>query len=668
MSTRWLVGLAVLGASVGVPRGLSAQCPDGTPPPCVRAGRAPTGPTVDPNRVAILPFRVTTSDTLLGEGFAELLATQVTGEGSPRAVDMATVLSAWRAAGGGLRSPLPRARAVQLGRELGAGLVSEGSIVGLGSRVTVSASLVAVPGGEIRGTAEPVSGPADSLDALLRRATTGLLASVGGQTRAGEGTRFTESPTAMRAYLEGLSAWRRGRLRQSAAAFDRAIAEDSSFAQARFRRYLAANWGIAGSAPNARLAWERRAGLSQRERAILETLLGQHYPAPRLLEERIESRQRLASQYPDSPDAWYFLGDYYFHFGQAFARAEHLELARTALERSAGIDSQATVIGHLIWVGLLLRDTALLRRAWPALERTDDAPKWMFGWLIAASTGDAAMLAALRRRPIENAADPGALQGAFAAIGTGAPARLVDEMFDRWISAITEEEARANVQSWRGFMLVLTGRPAAAERAWAGLPATVATDDESRILIDLTGDATGLDVAGSVRRLTETGGGTTPAAARAACFTAVWRRLRGDSSNVDIARVRPSQPRCARALDAAGLAHSQAPDATVRLLAIDSVLRNTPSTATEAIEILALSLAWERRGEPMRALAAVRYSVGADFALRLEGRFAVLAGDTASAVRAYRRYLEITAEAEPLIAPLRDSARAELARLENRRR
>ena len=42
----------------------------------------------------------------------------------------------------------------------------------------------------------------------------------------------------MRLYLQGLSAWRRGKIPQAAASFDKAIAADSSFAQAWFRRYF----------------------------------------------------------------------------------------------------------------------------------------------------------------------------------------------------------------------------------------------------------------------------------------------------------------------------------------------------------------------------------------------------------------------------------------------
>ena len=159
------LGLAVL------PRTLAAQCPDGTPPPC--GGRrparpaAPAGPTIDPKRIVVLPFRVTTADTMLGEGVAELLSSEFTGGSGPRAVHMGTVLRAWRGAGGRAGAPLPPDDAVRVGRTMGAGVVVDGSVVGLGQRLTLSASILTVPDGRTR-RATPVSGSADSLDVLLR--------------------------------------------------------------------------------------------------------------------------------------------------------------------------------------------------------------------------------------------------------------------------------------------------------------------------------------------------------------------------------------------------------------------------------------------------------------------------------------------------------------------
>jgi hypothetical protein len=49
--------------------------------------------------------------------------------------------------------------------------------------------------------------------------------------------------------------------------------------------------------------------------------------------------------------------------------------------------------------------------------------------------------------------------------------------------------------------------------------------------------------------------------------------------------------------------------------------------------------------------------------LRQEGRLAVLVGDTAAAVKAYEKYLNLRADPEPPLIPQRDSVRAELADL-----
>src|SRR2546430_3094652 len=44
----------------------------------------------DPQGIVVLPFPVTGTDTTLGSGVAELLATEFTGEGAPRAVGRAS--------------------------------------------------------------------------------------------------------------------------------------------------------------------------------------------------------------------------------------------------------------------------------------------------------------------------------------------------------------------------------------------------------------------------------------------------------------------------------------------------------------------------------------------------------------------------------------------------
>src|SRR5205807_637466 len=124
----------------------------------------------DPQVIVVLPFRVTGTDTTLGSGVAELLATEFTGEGAPRAVDPAAVWRSWRAS-----QHSTKEGAMRLAASLGAGRVLSGSMVGSGSRLTLSAVIYAVPDGREVARPDPVSGPADSLPLLVRRVTASLL-------------------------------------------------------------------------------------------------------------------------------------------------------------------------------------------------------------------------------------------------------------------------------------------------------------------------------------------------------------------------------------------------------------------------------------------------------------------------------------------------------------
>jgi hypothetical protein len=89
---------------------------------------------------------------------------------------------------------------------------------------------------------------------------------------------------------------------------------------------------------------------------------------------------------------------------------------------------------------------------------------------------------------------------------------------------------------------------------------------------------------------------------------------------------------------------------------------------------LVLARLWQERGDTARALAAVRrraYNEGSPpwalaASLREEGRLAGVTGDSSGALRAYRHYLILRADPDPVLIPQRDSVRAELARLERR--
>jgi TolB-like protein len=673
LSRSQLAAIAI--AALTLPTHLSAQCADGSPPPCPAsvtrvAAREPreTRPP-DPNRIAILPFRVTTTDTLLGEGFAELLATEFTGEGAPRAVDMATVLSAWRRAGGGLRTPLPRSKAMEVAREVGAGLVSEGSIVGLGRNITVTASLLSSTDGVPRGSPSRVTTAADSLESALRQSATNLLGAIGGERSGGDGARYTDSPEAMRSYLQGLSAWRRGRIGDAAQDFDRAIASDSSFAQAWFRRYLVAVW-TSGTAPFQRPAWERRSRLSLQERTILEGMLGTDYPRPRTIEERFADRERFATRLPDSPDALYLFGDYLFHYGAAVDQTNHLTRARDLMVRAVTLDSATTTLRHLLEVGIQLRDTALLRTVLPAYLRTEDAGRLQGAWLAAASIGDAATVASVRRRDFPSDGGESFWAGG-AAMVANVPLATLDEIFARW-ATVASADRRADLLGFQGVIAVARGRPAAAQRLWAGLPESALRDaDRSLIRLDIAGAANGIDVKPSVRRLRAS---SDTAVNDDACLVAVWRARNRDTVGLTLSRfvVPRASVQCALTVQLVSLPRDGSESTRTRLMVADSVARNrfgSIMAVGNGFESLLLAEAWEAHGDRTRALTAIRYrTIGlglgiAPWTLPYEARLAAATGDTAGAVRAYRYWLDLNADAEPAVVPKRDSVRAELSRL-----
>ena len=624
---------------------------------------------IDPGRVAVLPFRITTADSLLGEGFAELLASEFTGQGSPRALDMASVLSSWRHAGGGLRTPIAKPAALRMAQGLGAGMLAEGSIVGLGSRITVTATLFSVPDGAERARVGPVTGPADSLDVVLRRTATGLLAAVGGQARPDDQVRFTESPAAMRAYLEGLSAWRRGRLQDAVAAFDRAVAGDSLFAQAVFRRYTAAVWGYESTAPLARMAWALRARLAPQERTVLEGILGTGYPYSytRTMDQRTASRVAAADALPDSPDALYFAGDLLYHYGGVVDPLNHIRRAREYFERAAAIDSQATVLQHLLWIGLETPDTGLIRRVWPAFARTDYSGKWAGLWVAEAQTGDPALAAWLRRTsPPEDVLRGEGFWPAAIAAGLVLPVQQLDQLYDRFAAVAPDSGVTYLVQTLRGVMLTLHGRPAEAERAWATLsPQPRLLADEWRTIFALLGQADGLDAAGAFARLARTGSDS--AATEQRCLAALWRRSRGDSAAADLDRWQQLAPECGRLARLVFEPRPSTPEFRRLVAETDSTVRLHIAFTSYPFVGAVLARVWEQVGEPARARAALRYhpTMFSDAFRREEGRLAALAGDTAGAVAAYRRYLLVRQDAEPALVPQRDSVRAELARLEH---
>ena len=97
---------------------------------------APKTTPLDPQVVAVFPFRIQGAPALryLGEGMVDLLAIKLTGEGGPRALDPAALLSTWRRSSRSVAGDLEPDATLRVARHLGAGRLIDGGVVGAPNR------------------------------------------------------------------------------------------------------------------------------------------------------------------------------------------------------------------------------------------------------------------------------------------------------------------------------------------------------------------------------------------------------------------------------------------------------------------------------------------------------------------------------------------------------
>ena len=267
-----------------------------------------------PARLAVVPFRVHVSDSAMSwlrEGVVELLTMRLAGSEALQVVEPGVVLTAWHLASPDGRVDASREVLRRVADEAGATRIVQGSISGTPEHLILAAWVLAMPGGSTE-TQASVEGPADSLPFLVDRLSAKLL----GLTTGVEGHRLASlegtALPAIRTFLEGRAAFRRGRPEEAVLRFREALAIDSTFALAALDLLRAAVW-TGDAVPEARLANVYRFRLSAPDRALLDAMRRQFTNAPGML-----ARWNAAvSAYPERPETWYGLGDAYFHWGIA---------------------------------------------------------------------------------------------------------------------------------------------------------------------------------------------------------------------------------------------------------------------------------------------------------------------------------------------------------------
>jgi tRNA A-37 threonylcarbamoyl transferase component Bud32/tetratricopeptide (TPR) repeat protein len=634
-------------------------------------GRSPSvsRPPLDPRAVAVLPFELSAADSglgSLGEAMTDLVRVRLTGEGGPRAVE-------------------PQA----LGE---AGRMVRGAVTGDRGHLVVTASLPDAGSGrgDVRGSAE---GPADSLGPIADRLVAQLL--VGDAGEAAHLADLARAPLpALRAYLDGRRALRRGEWDSATAKFTQALDLDSTLVRAALGLTESASWGTVGDeGRGTRLAWAGRARLAPADRTMLAAMVGPRYPDQPTMAENIRAAERAVSALPDEPQAWFRLGDLYYHWGAGVGLAHPLALAGSAFRRAVALDSgiaratpNAEPLTHLFQIAAIVGDTATVLRLRGSADTTSD-------WRAAAFFGDSAALARLRGG-FSSMETSGLLGIVTRSLEDGLPLADADRAVRALESRASTHQERASAAMMRYLLLMSRGRP---DEAAASLEdVSEGTRFYHRISGAVYWDGDSASGAAEVRsRLPEVEAplprdeGERALRFWTMCMVGRWQAAHADWPAIrrTVARLRtgaavdrgmhapdgpPGIPAlCADMLEAWLAADTRRPDAAALAHRLDGEVRQVPPPWTDG-DNLTVARLLEEVGDVPGALAAVRrrrfdtVPVFLSTYLREEGRLAALSGDTASAISAYRRYLIMQDDPEPALRPRVEAARAELARLETR--
>jgi DNA-binding SARP family transcriptional activator len=672
--------------------------------------RPRASPGVDPSLVAVAPFRISGAESdlaYLREGMLDLLAVRLTGDFGPQAMEPRTVLNAWRRALPATASDLSQHEALAVAASLGAGRLLLGGIVGTRRQLTLTASLLAIPGGAVRAEAS-VDGPQDSLSILVDRLTAQLMI-----REAGEASRpawFIQTPLpVIQAYLAGRAAYRQSRNEEAATRFEEALAIDSTFAPAALGLAAAAWWPpkLGGKMQGARtLAWIGRDRLSRSERNLLTAMLPSGYPKRQTGTETAGAtlarwRQALAA-YPNQPEPWYQVGVNLHHWGPTLGESRSLDAAALALRHALELDSM--YMPALVDLAILMSnvgDTAKFRRYAAQIFARDSSSEYaVVRWDLAYGMADSGALAAMRA-----SFEQWSTTNLATIVALGLARGVYLDDVDRAASILRRRlpagEEGLIIQNLHVLELNRGQQRAFRELEFGRFSADLVSPGTITDALYWDGDtAAAAEAARDLSRANEKPltNSDPEIAVGARCLLEQWRlhkgqamtagnlitKLRARMASVDPETIDPATPLCVEMLEALLAATERRADAGTALdrfearVVRDGQFYGRPGSVRQWVYAANLVVARLRgaRSEYARAVAAARrrsYStlfepVFLSSLLREEGRYAALAGDSAGAIRAYRHYLALRANPEPRLAGEVARVRAELDRLEHLRR
>jgi len=667
------------------------------------SARGVRGADLDRNVVMVTPFRLAGASADLGylrEGLMDLIAARIGGAGSDLSVVAPRSVSRRiKETLGSLDADPDRDEARGLAAGFGAGLLLEGELVGTPAGFTVTARLFDVRTGYRRDDAELRAHP-DSLHQLVDRIAARLVAAESGLREDRLASLTTASMPALRAFLEGEQAFRRGDHDVSVRAYDRAVTLDSTFALAALGLLRARGWAVGLRSDNAaRAEVIVRRGLdrlSEPDRLFFEAYLGDE--GPEFYRDVVDRRIQAAQRMPDLAELQYLAGDGVLHYGRAVGIPDAYETARRYFERTIAMDSTyVEPLAHLHTLAYMAGDTAGVRRYGDLLMAVDSTGIMATVVRYARAQGGEGTRTAAPL--VLDTLDFIHLMYAATLDWEEAPEEpLVTAVGAELNRAVTAED-RARVAEGLMHLGMRLGRPTLVEQATDASMAGGGEDEVGRVVRALywTRDleaarraAPDLERAAAAARRGAPAEAPVPSAATVGeCMLGHLRVAERDAAGaVALAEsleraVRPGRSPwwnaydrvCADFLRTAAAVHRGAPDARQRMAALHETLgagAPRPSMHYALYDLASIDL-WERLGQPERALEAARRRVDlpehATWHTQLEGEQARLAeqlGHRDEALRAWARYLSWLEGGEGVFASRADQARAALERLTGR--
>jgi tetratricopeptide (TPR) repeat protein len=319
--------------------------------------RRAASPAASARSFLVAPFAVLSGEPSLAwlrEGSVSMLTMDLAQWTDLSVVGYERTLDLLRDAGLDGAAPVSLSEAQALARRGGAGSVVTGQVTASPDSLRVAASLYDVASGTLRRqlqVAAPLGGdPRDLFDVLARQ----LLEIAGAPPITPELARTTTSSlAAYQAYLQGVRALNSWQLARADSLLGAAVAADSTFALAHYKRALARGWSHYPDSTDVRFAETalRHAGrLGRRERDLAEGYLAvarglaaiprDTAGAAGYLAAAEERYAALLARDTLDAESWYGLGDALFHRGQLDGRlSANWTRAMRAFDRTLALDS-----------------------------------------------------------------------------------------------------------------------------------------------------------------------------------------------------------------------------------------------------------------------------------------------------------------------------------------